>query len=115
MHLGTWRTDLLDILDAGAHVASPVAAPDGRDHGRARESSERPDVRVVGVQVRQQHGVDRPQRRRLHRLAGDADERTDAPPEHRVGEQSHPVELDQHGRVSEPGDLEPLPLILRTE
>ena len=58
---------------------------------------------MVGVQVRQHHDV-----HSLKRLPCDrrpnADQRPNPVADHWIGEQLHAVELEQRGRVAEPGD-----------
>ena len=71
--------------------------PRDDDAGGAAEREERGDVEVVVVGVRDEHGVDV-----AHVVAtegGAATQVRDAPPQERVGQETRPVECDEHGRV----------------
>ena len=73
---------------------------------RSVQTTQRPQVTVVVVQVRQQNRIDadRAERSGLrHRLR--PPQKADPIPQQRIGEQAHAVHVEKHGRVTQPGDL----------
>ena len=94
------RRQLVDLPERAAQ-RRPGAARDKKPRAVA-EPPERREVEMVPVEVRDEHRVERPQG-----LAGerhDAPQVHDAPAQHRIGEQPHAVELDEHGRVADVAD-----------
>ena len=89
------------------HLADSQAPHDaggagGDDHrGIGREPAQRGPVRVVAVEVREQHGVEPVGRVGRRDVPAQVD---DAGPQQRVGEHRERAELDQRGRVAEPAD-----------
>ena len=97
-------------MQFGDAADSPRGQPPSRsrrgDHCRSVETTQRPHVAVIVVQVRQQHRLDagRAKRsRRGQRLGPPQD--AHPIPEKWIGEQADPVHVEKHGRVTQPSDL----------
>ena len=93
-------------LGDGAEILLRGQAAGARRHHEVRitrKASERGKVEVIPVEMRDEHSVERGERGPVDRL-GDADEVGDAAPQHRVREQPHPGQLEEHGGVPEPRD-----------
>ena len=58
---------------------------------------------MIGVQVGERDAVDPPGRGHVDG-GRDPDQRPDPAPQHRIGEHADAVDLEQRGRVPEPGD-----------
>ena len=80
---------------AGARRYDEVRVP--------RKASQRRKVEVIPVEMRDEHRVERSERGPVDRLC-DADEVGDAAPQHRVREQPHSGQLEEHGGVPQPRD-----------
>ena len=89
-----------------AALAQPLPAPVRDDHARARalEPPQRGQVGVVGVQVRDEDDVGIGGARLGRRRRGHAPQRAGPSAQHGVGQHAGPVELDEDGRVPDPGD-----------
>ncbi len=92
--------ELVDVAEPAG--AQPGARPCGSDdRRRGGKHPQRGEVGVVGVKVREQHRVDAlgDAGRRGRR---DAHQRSGAAAQKRIGEQRRAVELQAHGRVTDP-------------
>ena len=85
------------------------AAEAGRDHHQrlAAEPPQRHPVEVVGMGVRQEHGIDATDAAEIDRRAV-APERTESIAQEGVGEEAPSTHLDQDGRVTHPRDADPI-------
>jgi hypothetical protein len=93
----------LEDLERRTRAPQHPGGPARADHARARgQPAQRRAVEVVAVQVRDQDGVDAARQRRGRSVA---DEVADARAEHRVREEPCAGDVDEDGRVPEPGQL----------
>ena len=78
------------------------ATPRGDDVGASPDAPQRPEVEVVLVGVRDQHRIDRPDRRRRSRVSPQVEH---ALHQQRVRQHAAAVHLDEHRRMADPRDL----------
>ena len=93
--------DLDHLPESLAPQQRPGSAGDDYRH-LLTQLRQRGRIEVIHVRVRDQHRVDAAQRVRRHRPA--AAQMGDAAAEDGVGQQPHPVHVDQHRRVADVGD-----------
>jgi hypothetical protein len=95
------RDELVDVREADAPQRAARALR--RDHAHAApDQPQRPDVEVIEVDVGDQHGID-PLDHVVGRRRPVAAQVGKPPAQQRIGQQAHAADLEQHGRMADPG------------